>query len=265
MQPCLTLVSGSTDDRHDPVQRRPPHARPLRDRLRRQRRLRRRRPRSLIDNNPPAHPRSAALGRRRGLAARRRLRPLLVQSRPGPGEPDLGRLLADHGPGRLRHRGPVRAGAEHRLAPRSLRAGRRRLHPPPLAARRSGQRRRLRPRSRSRCASTTSRPGVAFEAAPDRDPATDLPETRSPRWSPTPTRARRAARSPSAGSAPTTGPSCRPSSCRDEAADSARLVAPLPRDLGPGIYLFRADAADGAGNTTSTTRRVDGTEMALRQ
>ena len=50
----------------------------------------------LIDNNPPARPQSAALGGRRRVAPRRRLRPRLVESRPGPGEPDLGRLLADH-------------------------------------------------------------------------------------------------------------------------------------------------------------------------
>ena len=49
------------------------------------------------------------------------------------------------------------------------------------------------------------------------------------------------------------------------APDVAHLTAPLPSDLGPGTYLFRADAADGAGNTASTTRRADGTEMALRK
>jgi hypothetical protein len=49
------------------------------------------------------------------------------------------------------------------------------------------------------------------------------------------------------------------------APDVAHLTAPLPGDLGPGTYLFRADAADGAGNVASTTRRADGTEMALRK
>lgn len=49
------------------------------------------------------------------------------------------------------------------------------------------------------------------------------------------------------------------------APDVAHLTAPLPGDLGPGTYLFRADAADGAGNAASTTRRADGTEMALRK
>jgi hypothetical protein len=46
--------------------------------------------------------------------------------------------------------------------------------------------------------------------------------------------------------------------------DAAALVAHLP-ELGPGSYLFRADAADAAGNTASTSRRADGTEMAIRK
>jgi hypothetical protein len=47
--------------------------------------------------------------------------------------------------------------------------------------------------------------------------------------------------------------------------DTAVLVAPVPKDLEPGTYVFRAEVADGAGNTASTTRRADGTEMALRK
>jgi hypothetical protein len=49
------------------------------------------------------------------------------------------------------------------------------------------------------------------------------------------------------------------------APGQAQLVAPLPDSLAPGTYVFRADAVDGAGNTASTTRRADGTEMALRK
>ncbi|MFN8163573.1 MAG: hypothetical protein U0R26_07040, partial [Solirubrobacterales bacterium] len=49
-----------------------------------------------------------------------------------------------------------------------------------------------------------------------------------------------------------------------DAAGTAHLVAPIP-DLAPGTYLFRADAADAAGNTASSTRRADGTEMAIRE
>jgi hypothetical protein len=45
---------------------------------------------------------------------------------------------------------------------------------------------------------------------------------------------------------------------------TAHLSAPMP-DLSPGTYLFRADAADAAGNTASSTRRADGTEMAVRK
>lgn len=44
----------------------------------------------------------------------------------------------------------------------------------------------------------------------------------------------------------------------------AHLVSPTP-DLQPGTYLFRADAVDAAGNSASSTRRVDGTEMAVRK
>jgi hypothetical protein len=47
-------------------------------------------------------------------------------------------------------------------------------------------------------------------------------------------------------------------------AGKATLVAWTP-DLGPGTYVFRADAADAAGNATTTTLRADGTEMAIRK
>jgi hypothetical protein len=50
-----------------------------------------------------------------------------------------------------------------------------------------------------------------------------------------------------------------------EGANAARVVAPVPDNLEPGTYVFRADALDAAGNTASTTRRADGTEMALRK
>jgi hypothetical protein len=53
-----------------------------------------------------------------------------------------------------------------------------------------------------------------------------------------------------------------------EAGDTAgnkRLVASMPADLEPGTYIFRAEATDAAGNAASTTRRADGTEMALRK
>jgi len=51
----------------------------------------------------------------------------------------------------------------------------------------------------------------------------------------------------------------------EPAADEGRLVGRLPEGLGPGIYLFRADAVDGAGNSASSNRRADGTEMVLRK
>lgn len=49
------------------------------------------------------------------------------------------------------------------------------------------------------------------------------------------------------------------------APGTKRLLAPLPDSLEPGTYVFRAGAEDVAGNEASTTRRVDGTEMALRK
>ncbi len=100
MQPCLLGVSGGaaidTTRFSDG-----PHARPpLRHRLRRQRRLHGR-PDGRDRQQPTGPPAQPDPGRRRGLAPGRRLRLLLGQSRPGPGEPDLGRLLADHRPRRL--------------------------------------------------------------------------------------------------------------------------------------------------------------------
>jgi hypothetical protein len=50
----------------------------------------------------------------------------------------------------------------------------------------------------------------------------------------------------------------------DPEPSRATLLASVP-DLSPGTYVFRAAAADVAGNTTSTTLRADGTEMAIRK
>jgi hypothetical protein len=52
---------------------------------------------------------------------------------------------------------------------------------------------------------------------------------------------------------------------RGASAEKAELLARLPSDLGPGTYVFRADAVDAAGNTASSTRRNDGTEMTVRK
>jgi hypothetical protein len=48
------------------------------------------------------------------------------------------------------------------------------------------------------------------------------------------------------------------------AAGKAHLVAPMP-ELGYGTYVFRVDAEDAAGNTASTSLRADGTQMAIRK
>ncbi len=47
-------------------------------------------------------------------------------------------------------------------------------------------------------------------------------------------------------------------------ASRAHLVAPMP-ELGYGTFVFRADAADAAGNAASTILRADGTQMAIRR
>jgi hypothetical protein len=49
-----------------------------------------------------------------------------------------------------------------------------------------------------------------------------------------------------------------------DAAGKAHLVAPMP-ELGYGTYVFRAEAGDGAGNAASTSLRADGTQMAVRR
>jgi hypothetical protein len=50
-----------------------------------------------------------------------------------------------------------------------------------------------------------------------------------------------------------------------DSADTALLTGRLPGDLGSGTYVFRADAVDAAGNAAATTRRADGTEMTVRK
>ena len=49
-----------------------------------------------------------------------------------------------------------------------------------------------------------------------------------------------------------------------DAPGSSALIAATP-EFSPGTYVFRADAVDAAGNTASTTLRADGTQMALRK
>lgn len=49
-----------------------------------------------------------------------------------------------------------------------------------------------------------------------------------------------------------------------DAPGKAHLVAPMP-ELGYGTFVFRADAVDAAGNSASTSLRTDGTQMAIRK
>lgn len=57
-----------------------------------------------------------------------------------------------------------------------------------------------------------------------------------------------------------------PSTLRASGAPGVgHLSAIVPDRLEPGTYVFRADAADVAGNTASTTLRADGREMAIRK
>ncbi|MGH2975988.1 MAG: hypothetical protein ACRDLL_14135 [Solirubrobacterales bacterium] len=102
-------------------------------------------------------------------------------------------------------------------------------------------------------------PGVAFEAAPTGDALPDQIE----------------AEISDANSGPASGEihfrrldsqewTELPGKLQTGDAGTARLLAHLPRDLGPGTYVFRADATDGAGNAASTSRRADGVEMTVR-
>ncbi|HET7444679.1 MAG TPA: hypothetical protein VFJ57_08475 [Solirubrobacterales bacterium] len=54
-----------------------------------------------------------------------------------------------------------------------------------------------------------------------------------------------------------------PTKLAPTAAGRASLVAAVP-ELDPGLYLFRAEASDAAGNTATTTLRADGTRMEVR-
>jgi hypothetical protein len=49
-----------------------------------------------------------------------------------------------------------------------------------------------------------------------------------------------------------------------DAPGVAHLVAPMP-ELGYGTFVFRADVADAAGNTASTSLRADGTQMSIQK
>ena len=94
----------------------------------------------LIDNNAPAHPRSAALAGGEGWQPHERLRPRLDQPRSGSGESDRRRFLAADRPQRLRLRRPLRRRPGNHQAERPQSAGGRRLPAAAVAPRRGRQR-----------------------------------------------------------------------------------------------------------------------------
>ncbi|HEU5105026.1 MAG TPA: hypothetical protein VFU11_04235, partial [Solirubrobacterales bacterium] len=55
-----------------------------------------------------------------------------------------------------------------------------------------------------------------------------------------------------------------PTKLASTGSGAANLTAPMP-ELGFGTYVFRAEAADAAGNTGATSLRADGTQMAVRR
>jgi hypothetical protein len=218
----------------------------------------------LIDNNPPAHPRAPVLA---GGDGWRRLDDFDLSW----SNPDQGRASPIWG-AYWRITGPAGFDTGVRLAPgRDIASLQDRSVPAPGAY---TLRLWLRDEAGNDAASSAIEvplrldnvpPGVAFEASPDDKPGPELPGSvaavvtdlhSGPKdgrigyrrlgaegWVELPTRLIPG----------------------EVASDSARILATLPRDLGPGTYLFRAEAVDAAGNRASSTRRVDGTEMALRK
>ena len=167
MQPCRPCVSGSTDGRHDrgsaTARTRSATARPTSPATSAARRRRT----VLIDNNPPAHPRDAGARRRRGLAADRRLRPLLGRTPTRARRARSAAPLADH---RAR---PATTPASSSPPGRDIaslrrphRPGRRRLHASASGCATKRATTPPRPRSTSRCASTTSRPASPSRRRP---------------------------------------------------------------------------------------------------
>jgi hypothetical protein len=217
----------------------------------------------LIDNNPPAHPRTPALA---GGEDWRRVDDFDLSW----ANPDQGRASPIWG-AYWRITGPAGFDTGIRLAPgRNVAALPDRSVPAPGAYTLHLW---LRDEAGNDAASTAVEvplrldnvaPGIAFETTPDRDPESALPGSV-------------AAVVTDAHSGPRDGEiafrrlgaegwvELPTKLVRGPAPDSAHLVAALPRDLGPGTFLFRAEAADAAGNTASSTRRADGTEMALRR
>jgi len=212
----------------------------------------------LVDNNPPAHPRSLDLGGGEGWRRASRFDLSWANPRQGPASPIAGAAW--------RLTGPAGFDTGHRYA-----AGRDRASLDGVAVPAPGTyslalwlRDEAGNEDPGAAATVALRfddvaPGVAFalaagEGVPERLVATVADAHSGPAggtisyrhlgaegWTELPTRI-------AAGGKP----------------GSAQLSAPMP-ELAPGIYRFRAEARDAAGNATTTTRRADGTEMAVRR
>ena len=217
------------------------------------------------DRQQPARASARSHPRRwRRLAPRQRLRSRRGRTPTRARQPDRRRLLADHRAGRLRQRRPVR----RRPRPHA------RCSDLSVPARRAPTRLRLaarRGRQRGPASAAIAVPlrfddvaaGRRLRAAP---PGTRAADADPGATSPTPTPARRAGRSTTGVSTPSSGRSCRRSSSAARPPDSADADRARCRATSaPGTYVFRADAVDAAGNAASTTRRADGTEMAVRK
>ena len=218
--------------------------------------------RTIRDRQQPARssPRAAVLAGGEGW---RRVNDFdLAWANPDQGgaSPICGRLLADHRPAGYDSGVGFAGGRDVAARPRPLRARGRDLLLPRLAARRGRQRRAghggrgpaaLRRRAaRASPSGGRAAPGFRSRSAPRSSTQHSGPaggEIRYRRlgtdsWTELPARFVRGAE-----------------------AGRAQLVARLPESLAAGTYVFQAEAADGAGNAASTTRRADGTEMTLRK
>ena len=226
MRPCDTAVAAAQTIATTAPQRRAAPARPLPHRFRRQRRLPAASARSGSTTTP--RPTRAPSGWRAATAGGGSTTSTSPGTNPDQGvaSPIWGAYWRVTGAGRLRQRRPVRRRPRRRRAPRPL-----------AAARRAPTRFQLWLRDEAGNDAPPTAvdvplrfddvpPGVAFAA----DTGPGLPDSVSADVYDEHS-ARPAARSATAASAPTPGPTCRPRFVRGEAPGRAQLVARLPESL----------------------------------